>query len=96
MTDIVVCSGIAGGRADEFGVFMYNGNFGTIRDSIKLEIPPTEKKQGTRVWFDYQQGGNDRYWGTNWNGEGSRRPEWDVTHQRRENKMELCALTKCE
>ncbi len=65
MTDIVVCGGIAGGRANEVGVFMYNREFGTIRDSIKLEIPPLEEIQGTRVWFNYLQEGSDRYRGTN-------------------------------
>ncbi len=49
MNDIVLGGGIAGGKAGEVGVFMYNGKVGTIRDGgrvVKLEIPPLEKKQG--------------------------------------------------
>ncbi len=57
MTDIVVCSGIAGGRADEVGVFMYNGKFGTIRDSIKLEIPPLEEIQGPEFGLSINKAG---------------------------------------
>ncbi len=32
MNDIVLGGGIAGGRAGEVGVFMYNGEVGAIRD----------------------------------------------------------------
>ncbi len=36
---------------------MYNGKFGTIRDSVKLEIPPLEEIQGPEFGLSINKAG---------------------------------------